>query len=226
LFFGRFDWYHIHQWRANQKELNTMEVKNSSSTNSLMTMKVNHKQQQQQQHGPSLSSLLSLSSTSPIVAGLIYFCIVFGIAFVLGAVRVLVLVPRIGELYAVLIETPIILTISWMTMTWIVRLKQPQQQQCDTNVVIVQNRIVTGLVAFFFLMIAEWLLSVVVFNKTTAEFLEELTSSRPQIIGLLGQVAYGLFPVMEWWILSRTPSPTTTTNNNNNNNNKQKRHEM
>jgi hypothetical protein len=171
-----------------------------------MTMKVSHTQQQQQKTLFPTSSLLS-----PIVAGFIYFTIVFGIAFVLGTIRVLVLVPRIGELYAVLIETPIILTVSWMTMTWIVRPKEYQQQQKQQHdkTVIIENRVVMGMTAFTFLMLAEWILSVVVFNKTTAEFWEDLTSSTPQMIGLLCQVTYGLFPVMEWWMISKTTSRST-----------------
>jgi hypothetical protein len=170
-----------------------------------MNMTITQTQQQPQQtlqHTLSSSTLLS----APIVAGFLYFSIVFGIAFVLGTIRVLVLVPRVGDLYAVLTETPIILTVSWMTITWIVGTKQEQQQlqQHHDTTVVVQNRVVMGIAAFVFLMAAEWILSIVAFNKTSLEFWEDLTSSPAHIIGLLGQVAYGLIPVMEWWMISRT----------------------
>ncbi|MGB5739191.1 MAG: hypothetical protein WBM54_07575 [Woeseia sp.] len=44
-----------------------------------------------------------------IIPGLIYFALVFGVGFLLGIVRVLVLVPRIGELWAELAEAPLML---------------------------------------------------------------------------------------------------------------------
>jgi hypothetical protein len=159
-------------------------------------MKVNPKQAQHEPRAPWLPLLVS-----PISAGFIYFTIVFSIAFILGTIRVLVLVPQIGELCAVLTETPMILTVSWLTMRWIVITKQNHQPDIT---MVVQNRIVMGMAAFFFLMVAEWLLSVAVFNKTSPEFWKDLTSSPAKTIGLMCQVAYGLFPVMEWWMISRT----------------------
>jgi hypothetical protein len=53
-------------------------------------------------------------------AGAVYAVIVFLIGFVLGTVRVLLIVPRIGETSAVIFETPIILGASWFICRWCV----------------------------------------------------------------------------------------------------------
>mmetsp|Transcript_14052 Transcript_14052/g.28336 ORF Transcript_14052/g.28336 Transcript_14052/m.28336 type:complete len:140 (+) Transcript_14052:263-682(+) len=126
---------------------------------------------------------------SPVLAGLEYFAVVFAIAFVLGAFRVIILVPRVGELIGVLSETPIILTVSWKAATSIIRKRNISQRTAD--------RAVMGSVAFGTLMVAEMMLAVVAFGKTAGEFVQDLTSSKPNIIGLLGQVLYGLFPLIE-----------------------------
>eukprot|EP00957_Ditylum_brightwellii_P050886 3858940-Ditylum_brightwellii.AAC.1 len=130
-----------------------------------------------------------MKRTSPIIAGATYFSIVFAVAFLFGAIRVSLLVPRVGELMAVLIEIPIILIVSWKTMKATVR-----NQRISKDV---RDRGIMGLVAFSLLMVAELTLSVVVFGKKASDFLEDVTSLAPQFIGLYGQVAYGLFPLLE-----------------------------
>lgn len=138
------------------------------------------------------SSAAFPTTVSAVTAGFLYFAVVFGTAFVLGTIRVLVLVPRMGEFAAVLTEIPIILTVSWKTMLSIVR--NPKR---NNQLVTAKDRLVMSLAAFAFLMLAELTLSVLAFGKTTSEFLQELTSSTPHIIGLVGQSAFGLFPLVE-----------------------------
>jgi len=44
--------------------------------------------------------------------------VVFLIGFILGTIRVLLLVPRLGETTAVIVEAPIMLTASWFVCRW------------------------------------------------------------------------------------------------------------
>jgi hypothetical protein len=47
-------------------------------------------------------------------AGVVYFAVVFVVAFAIGVVRTLLLAPRIGDVRAVLLEAPIIIGRSWI----------------------------------------------------------------------------------------------------------------
>ena len=52
-------------------------------------------------------------------AGCLYALIVFVVGFVFGAVRVLLIAPRLGETAAVSIEAPFMLAASWNLSRWI-----------------------------------------------------------------------------------------------------------
>jgi hypothetical protein len=54
-------------------------------------------------------------------AGALYFVLVFGAGFVLGPIRILWLVPRVGERTAELMETPIMLGVIVLAARWIAR---------------------------------------------------------------------------------------------------------
>jgi hypothetical protein len=54
-------------------------------------------------------------------AGVLYFAVVFGAGFVLGPIRILWLVPRLGARVAELLEAPIMLVITIVAARWIVR---------------------------------------------------------------------------------------------------------
>jgi hypothetical protein len=54
-------------------------------------------------------------------AGLAYFAIVFGAGFALAPVRILWLVPRVGQRWAELIELPVMLLVIVLAARWIVR---------------------------------------------------------------------------------------------------------
>ena len=51
-------------------------------------------------------------TTQILKAGTLYFALAFGAGFVLGSIRVLWVVPRLGERTAELMETPIMLVVT------------------------------------------------------------------------------------------------------------------
>jgi len=54
-------------------------------------------------------------------AGVIYFALVFGAGFVLGPIRILWVVPRLGTRMAELMETPIMFVVILVAARWIIR---------------------------------------------------------------------------------------------------------
>lgn len=56
-----------------------------------------------------------------LLAGIVYFLVVFASGFVLGTVRTLWLVPRVGERWAELAEMPLMLTVIVLAARWIDR---------------------------------------------------------------------------------------------------------
>lgn len=54
-------------------------------------------------------------------AAVLYFLIVFGVGFLLGPIRVLVLEPRVGQLAAVLVEAPFLIAAIVLAARWVPR---------------------------------------------------------------------------------------------------------
>src|SRR5262245_26853282 len=54
-------------------------------------------------------------------AGVLYVAVVFGIGFVLGTLRVLVVVPTFGARIAELMEAPVMLAVTFVGARWVVR---------------------------------------------------------------------------------------------------------
>lgn len=136
----------------------------------------------------SSKGVAGLAKNPSLTAGLAYFAIVFAIAFVLGLIRVPFLVPLIGDLTAVLIELPIILTLAWLICRKLVSsLNVPQT---------IGSRAVMGGLALVLLLSAELALSTIVFGNSIIDHLRSY-SSLPQALGLAGQFAFGLFPMIQ-----------------------------
>ena len=120
-------------------------------------------------------------------AGLAYFAVVFVAGFVLGTLRVLVVAPRLGEVAAVLAELPVMLAVSWTVCGWLLG-----------RVALSGGwgyRLAMGGVALVLLLGAELGLSVLAFGRTIAEHLASY-GSPAGALGLAGQVAFALFPLL------------------------------
>jgi hypothetical protein len=127
-------------------------------------------------------------------AGLVYFAVVFAAGFLLGTLRVLALVPRVGEELAVVIELPFMLLVSWIACKRLVtRFSVPGG---------VAARATMGASAFGLLMLAELGVSVLGFGRSIAESFESYQTSSA-LIGLLGQVAFAAFPIVQSRIFVR-----------------------
>ncbi|MGA3090481.1 MAG: hypothetical protein ABSD75_17855 [Terriglobales bacterium] len=83
-----------------------------------------------------------------VKAGVFYFALVFGVGFVLGAIRTLWVVPRVGTRTAELMELPIMLAITIVAARWTaLRLSVPMMWSA---------RLEMGCIALVLMLIAEF----------------------------------------------------------------------
>lgn len=129
---------------------------------------------------------MDAAHSHPAKAGAIYFALIFGLGFVLGTIRVLWLVPMIGEANAVMAEQPIMLIASWFAARWLVR---------RHRLVSVCARGTMGLVAFALLMLAEVALASALLGQAPADWLNSIFAM-PGIIGLTGEILFALMPLL------------------------------
>lgn len=123
-----------------------------------------------------------------VQAGLIYFIGVFTLAFLFGGIRLLLLVPLLGEQLAVLLEIPVLLVCAWVLCVRAVTLLgiPPQRSQ----------RLIMGITALLLLLLAELVVAVSLFADSLAEFVRGLLSP-PGLTGLLGQLLFASFPLLQ-----------------------------
>ena len=117
-------------------------------------------------------------------AGVAYFALVFGAGFVLGSIRVLFLVPRVGERLAELIEMPFMLVVVCFAARFIIR---RFALPTATSV-----RLGVGLVALGLLLAAELLLAVAIQGQSLGEYV----ASRDRVSGSVYLAMLVLFSVM------------------------------
>jgi hypothetical protein len=123
-------------------------------------------------------------------AGVVYTVAVFLAGFVLGAIRITLIVPRLGETAAVCLETPITLAASWQVSRWCTaRFAMP-------NTFTARMGMGMGLVAFATLMALELALGVLAFGRSPAEYLAVL-ATLPGAIGLAAQIAFAFIPLLQ-----------------------------
>lgn len=117
-------------------------------------------------------------------AALIYFGIVFGTGFILGPIRVLLLVPRVGERWAELLEAPVMLVAIVLVARWTSRKFELRGSSGKSLAV--------GLLALFFVLILELGLVLKLRGLTISEYWQ----TRDPISGTVYYVTLGLFALM------------------------------
>jgi hypothetical protein len=125
-----------------------------------------------------------------LVPAVTYFSLIFGAGFVLGTVRVLWLVPRVGVRIAELSELPLMLVAVFVAARWVNRQFVSLRTQ--------STRVLVGLVALAFLLAAEVALGVVLRAMSPTQVLVD----RDPVSGAayyLGLCVYAMAP----WLLGR-----------------------
>lgn len=117
-------------------------------------------------------------------SGVLYFTFVFGAGFLLGVIRVLLLVPRFGERTAELMEMPIMLVVTIVSARWIVlRFAMPST---------LPSRLGMGLVALFFLLAAELTLVLRLRRLSVREYF----ATRDPVTGTVYYAMLGALAIM------------------------------
>ena len=117
-------------------------------------------------------------------AGVLYFALVFGAGFMLGTIRTLWIVPRVGTRIAELMETPIMLIVTVAPAAWIVRrLAVPPARSV---------RLSMGFVGLVLLLVAELVLVFWLRGLSIREYF----ASRDPVAGAVYYVMLAVFTVM------------------------------
>lgn len=127
-------------------------------------------------------------TTQWVKAGFAYFALVFGAGFVLGALRVTLLVPRLGERMAELSEMPLMFSVIVFAARFVIR--RFTVPSC------VAARLGAGLLALALLLAAELLLAVVSQDRTLADYIV----SRDPVSGSVYLTMLVLFALMPAFI--------------------------
>jgi hypothetical protein len=117
-------------------------------------------------------------------AGALYFALVFGAGFVLGAIRTLLVVPFLGTRTAELMEAPIMLVVTILAARWVVR-----RHSLPPKTAI---RLGVGLVGLALLLAAEFTLVLGLEGLTIKEYM----ASRDPMAGTVYVILLGIFAAM------------------------------
>lgn len=128
-----------------------------------------------------------------IRASFLYFALVMGAGFLLGSVRVLFVVPHLGERWAELAEMPIMAMVIVVAAGYILR-RYPEVQTRG-------RALVVGFTALALSVSAELVLAVVLQSQSLAEYL----ASRDKISGSVYLVMLVAFALMPRLRLARHP---------------------
>ena len=124
-------------------------------------------------------------------AGILYFVLVFGAGFVLGPIRILWVVPRVGMRIAELMEFPIMLVVIIIVARWLVRrLAVPPTRS---------SRLGMGFIALGLLLTAEFSLVGPIQGYSIKEYI----ATRDPVSGTVFLVLLGVFALMPFLLTRR-----------------------
>jgi hypothetical protein len=122
-----------------------------------------------------------------ILAGCIYAVALFALGFLLGTIRVLIIVPMTGELAATFLELPVMLTAAYFACRWIVgRWQVPSRNAA---------RLLMGAAFLLVLLGLETLLGLALMGRSWAEQAAAFRSTAG-LAGLAAQLASATFPLL------------------------------
>ena len=121
---------------------------------------------------------------STLLAGVAYFGIVMGVGFALGVIRVPLVVPRIGERWAELLEMPLMAVTIFYSASYILR----HFPDAATR----RNSLIAGFVALSFAIVSEVSLVVLIQNEPLAQYI----ASRDKVSGIAYLLLLILFALM------------------------------
>ena len=124
-------------------------------------------------------------------AGMLYFALVFVAGFVLGTIRTLWIVPRVGVRAAELMETPIMFAVIVFAARWVARrfLLRPA----------LATRLGYGFIALGLLLITEFTMVLWLRGLTIREYL----AGRDPVAGAVYLIMLGVFALMPLLVARR-----------------------
>lgn len=120
-----------------------------------------------------------------MIRGGVYFALVFGIGFLLGTVRVLLLESRFGERWAELAEMPFMLIAITLSARFVIR-QFPATRRA--------SHLVSGGVALILLILMEFTLVIAIRGLTITQYFAE----RDPIAGAAYVLMLIIFAAMPW----------------------------
>lgn len=132
------------------------------------------------------------------IRGGVYFALVFCVGFLLGVVRVLWLVPSLGERTAELLETPLMLGASLIFARLVVR-RFPGK----TRIEYLQS----GAIALGLLLVFEFTVVLGLRGMSVTEYF----SSRDPVSGLVYAASLLVFALLPWLVAGRQQGAAKTT---------------
>ena len=123
--------------------------------------------------------------------GILYFLLVFGAGFILGTVRVLLIVPHVGDRTAELLEMPLMLIATVLAARWITRrFPEPRNHAA---------RLAIGGIALGLMLVGELAVGIGLRGMTAADVILD----RDPVAGTAYYVSLLLFAAMPWLISRR-----------------------